>query len=353
MIGLATASISVYSFLAMANDQGICIKPGFRRSQGQGFVNMVLAAFPDFMIVKCGWKHVLGTVLAMFFLLVIFQQGAYSSTPALNPAFNSTKDPIADIQSQVKAPRLITATLPEDAKLMYFEHSNKLNDFVDWRTRHEDEVEQRDSLIDLYWSKRNTEVRNKTTAVCLAGNMRLGYADDMLWLHTLYRTIGSYDLFVWQGPESQPLQTGLLKPRFVSMGRSSGAPTGMNRRFKNRGPDNEDWAFHLWGFGHCASIINKHMAKTGDSYEFLLLSLPNATFTNPPIPPQRFWNTSAISFMPSEIIMEKVIFGPYKALAAFAPALHASIMSWSGSKAPRDYARHLAKARGYSIQELH
>lgn len=345
-MGLSTVSIAVYAFLAFANELSISVKPTFKKNLNRTFCGILAAGFPDFVVMRCNWKHITGSIIAVFCVILIFQQASNDASDV--PVNGNVTGPLGPNMAPVAPVRHFNPNTPPDPRMHYLASDQ----YYEWDGRPEDEEEEIDSLAQLYFKKRDSDRQHKSTAVCLAGHVRDGYANDMQWLHALYKSIGSYDLFVWLSPSSLPFNTGMLKPRQTSLARSPGGPGGMYRRYNKYHRDHmEDWAFHMWGWSHCVDLIKKHSERTGTTYDFLLLSIPNATFTDFSIPKQDTWDPKAVSFMPTNLILETAMFGPYDKVAAYAPLMHSTIMAWTGTKAPRDYNRGLAKARGYDIKE--
>lgn len=354
LIGLSTAAISVYSYLAFANDQGIRLQPGFRKRASASTFGIISDSLPDFIAVKCGWKHIVATLLFIFFIIVVFQSAP--STENSKFGRNSTIEGTQYGDFNEFEYHRVKKDIAPDSRIVYqSDDATKPGNyhFFDWGDREKDEMIEIDSLLEVYAAKRNVDAKKKSTAVCLAGNMKLGWANDLAWLQTLYRSIDSYDLFVWLGPESQPLGSGELKPRSISMAKPGSPRIPITRKFKPRGPQLDDWSMHLWAYGHCISLIDKHTKKHGTSYEFMLLALPNRTNSDFPIPKQKLWDRQAISFTPIQPnqLIEPAIFGPYDKVSSFAPQLLSAITSWTGTKLPIEYIRHLAKHLGHTIVE--
>jgi hypothetical protein len=346
VIGLLTVGAATFSFNAFSDDSIVRVQPGYRKSTDGTFSDSLLAVLPDFVTAHWSKKHALYIFGFVTIAFLLFQTAVWDSKEGPN-----LEQPL-----RAKGPPTLATTVqfppnfPRDGR---FSYSTNSVSYLDWLGRKEAENDETFELVDFYMAKRDQHEgdRHKSLAMCIVGNFGDGFANDLNWLHMLHKTVDSYDLFVWQGPDSLPYDTGFLHPKITSLVRHRGTPGGMHKRFRNRINDNDDFALHMWAYGYCADMIQQYRARTGTSYDWLMVSKPNATFVSPPMPHMSEWHKDSIHFSNKERFLDRVIWGPYELVANFTPRLHPAIMTYGAGKSLGDFPRQLAKLYGLSTWE--
>ena len=393
LVGLCTVTLAVVSMNALSfpgssggedsasapssASQLVRLKYSQRKSRTDkdaGVLRLILNGLPDFVAAKCGWKYALCSVLFFLFLLLLLQDASYEDSafarkvaadlknnlaaadlrraredPILREDDGTKKSDAAGAAKPVPLMRPPRDLPPLSTSMEYFVNGH----YLAWNGMDTYNEAQEDALMELYMQKRGDWKRKrKSAAVCLAGLLRSGFSNDLQWLHTLYKTVGTYDLFVWHTPDSVPFELGMLHPRIVSFNRWLPPPPGMNKKYRYSPRELEDWAIHLWGYGHCASMVHSHMNATGTEYDYMLISSPNITFTDQLLPSLEDWNTTAVTLMPHQSLTERAIFGPLPLVAQFTPLLFPAIMSWPGNRSPTEYAEFVASTKGVAVHVL-
>lgn len=399
MVNLAVVSMNAIAFAATEDGSP---PPShlarFGRNQRRTKLNkdfsvaqLITSGLPEFVVAKCSWKSAVASVLFFVILLFVLQDASYEESAfvrKINADLKSKQDTgVKSTIPQTEAPAPVPLTQRGDEKkptkateTMAPEKTNKKpggdgnapskqrqleplpsnmeyytnGHFLSFENMKEYQEAEEDVLMDLYMEKRGDwKKKRKSAAVCLAGLLRSGFANDLQWLHTLYKVVDTYDLFVWHTPDSVPFELGMLHPRVVSFNRWLPPPNGMNKKFKYTPRELEDWSIHMWGYGFCSTMIEKHMNATGSEYDYLLISSPNVTFTDSPLLPSTDeWNTTAVSLLPHASLTERAIFGPFPLVSKFVPLLYPSIMTWPGNRSPTEFAQFVAESKGIPINPI-